>query len=199
MFPLFVGDGTRCVAYSATGVDPRDCVQSSSCRRLRKLEVSKNPVLSNRLLSLHRSLLTSPSIHFACSPSGRKRLSRRTWSRETQTPRRRLKKSVSVRGLCVSAKRIPLLFFGLPSSLLIHTSQESRRMRQRDEDHTFLHPRIRAIEVPCPCSAVSPRVASILSTGGLTVIYLMWAIGVWKGYFGEHPRFRFPTFSFLRS
>lgn len=58
-------------------------------------------------------------------------------------------------------------------------------MRPRDEDHSFLHPRIKAIEVPCPCSTVSPRVASILSTGGLTVIYLMWAIGVWKGYFGE--------------
>ncbi|GAA5847491.1 hypothetical protein JCM5353_008695 [Sporobolomyces roseus] len=56
-------------------------------------------------------------------------------------------------------------------------------MRPRDEDHSFLHPRIKAIEVPCPCSSVSPRVASILSTGGLTVIHLMWAIGVWKGYF----------------
>ena len=53
MFPLFVGDGARCFTYSSTGVDLGDCVQSSSCRRLRKLEVGKNLVLSNRLLSFH--------------------------------------------------------------------------------------------------------------------------------------------------
>ncbi|GAA5959119.1 hypothetical protein JCM3765_006347 [Sporobolomyces pararoseus] len=47
-------------------------------------------------------------------------------------------------------------------------------------DPTFLHPRIPALSVPCPCA--SPRLASILSTGGLSVIYLLWAIGLWYGY-----------------
>ncbi|GAA5862574.1 hypothetical protein JCM8547_002111 [Rhodosporidiobolus lusitaniae] len=47
-----------------------------------------------------------------------------------------------------------------------------------------LGPRIRAIATPCPsCIPVSPRIASIVSCGILTVIYLAWSILLWKGYF----------------
>ncbi|GAA5924547.1 uncharacterized protein JCM15063_005672 [Sporobolomyces koalae] len=50
-------------------------------------------------------------------------------------------------------------------------------------DVSYLHPRIRAIEIPCPCPNLSPRFASLLATGGLTVIYLIWTGVMWTSYF----------------
>ncbi|GAA6008039.1 hypothetical protein JCM11491_006586 [Sporobolomyces phaffii] len=51
-------------------------------------------------------------------------------------------------------------------------------------DTSYLQPRIQAIEVPCPCSTIAPRTACLLGTAGLSVLYLLWAIGTWWAYFG---------------
>ncbi|GAA5895143.1 uncharacterized protein JCM6883_002333 [Sporobolomyces salmoneus] len=49
-------------------------------------------------------------------------------------------------------------------------------------DSSYLRPRIPAIQVPCPCSTLSARAASLVSTGGLVIVYLGWAVGLWYGY-----------------
>ncbi|GAA5845515.1 hypothetical protein JCM3766R1_001548 [Sporobolomyces carnicolor] len=51
-----------------------------------------------------------------------------------------------------------------------------------DDRSAYLHPRIPAIQVPCPCASLSARTASVLSTGGLSIVYLSWSIASWYSF-----------------
>lgn len=45
-------------------------------------------------------------------------------------------------------------------------------------------PRLKAIELPCP-AAVQPRTASICAAGAGVIIYMCWALMLWKGHASE--------------